>query len=76
MNVEGQIQRKAKTPHRLDGVRTDPIACGIAWDFIENRHRTGALPQQLGETAYVQFQIGPFYILHFRDGVRRFDKIV
>ena len=75
MNVEGQVQREAKTPHGLDGVGADPIARGIAWDFIEDGHRTAAFTQQLGETTNVQFQIGPFDVLHFADRVRRFDKI-
>jgi hypothetical protein len=75
MNVEGQVQREAKTSHRLDGVGADPIAWGITRDFIEDGHRTAALAQELGEAAHVQFQIGSFDILHFPDCVRRFNEI-
>ena len=75
MNVDRQIHRQRKTAQRAVGIGRDAESRRIAGEFIEHQHRPAALRRQLRESADIELQIGPFDVLHFADGFRRFNKI-
>jgi hypothetical protein len=75
MNVDGQIHRQGKAAKRPVRVGADSVSRRITGEFIENKHRATALRRQLSESADVKLQVSSFDILHFADGIRRFDKV-